>query len=468
MIADFSHREHTLAKQKLEIPVHVGDDVELEVESLASSGDGVTHHHGYTLFVPHTLPQDRVKARITKTTKRFGVTRVIKRLHSTPDRVDAPCAVFPECGGCKIQDWDYSKQMEFKVRQVQDALAHVGGLNVAVGIDPVPADQPLHYRNKANYAIEKRGKKPSIGFYRQGTHHVVDHVECHTLMEPITAIKEWLRGLIESHSLSIYNERRHTGFLRGLVVRHSAATGEALVGLVTTHGEFSRKFMDDLTDEARLKSFGIQGVIHNINRSKTNVILGHENITLWGQDFFREKLGELEFHLSLPSFFQINPYQSVKLYGIVQSWVEGTDGSVLDAYCGNGGISLWLAKAGCEVVGIDSAASNIEDAEQSAHLNGITTCRFLNMPLERAFQLKEELAAVKTVVLDPPRKGCSQEVVTGILEMKPDRIIYVSCNPATLARDLALMQGYAVRAIKVIDMFPQTQHVETAVLLERE
>ncbi|MCF8720061.1 23S rRNA (uracil(1939)-C(5))-methyltransferase RlmD [Nitrospina gracilis] len=457
-----------MAKQKLEIPVRVGDEVELEVESLASSGDGVSHHHGYTLFVPHSLPGDRVKAHVTKTTKRFGVTRVVARLHSTPDRVDAPCAVFPECGGCKIQDWDYARQMAFKVQQVQDALAHIGGLNIAVEIDPVPADMPLYYRNKANYAIDRRGRNASIGFYRQGTHHVVDHVECHTLMEPITHIKEWLRELIESHSLSIYKEQRHTGFLRGLVVRHSAATGEALVGLVTTPGEFSKKFLSNLTDEGTLKRFGIQGIVHNINHAKTNIILGPENITLWGQDFFREKLGELEFHLSLPSFFQVNPYQSVKLYGIVQSWVEGTAGAVLDAYCGNGGISLWLAKAGCEVVGIDSAASNIEDAEQSARLNGITTCRFWNLPLERAFQLKEELAAVKTVVIDPPRKGCSPEVVAGILEMKPDRIIYVSCNPATLARDLSLMPGYAVRAIKVIDMFPQTQHVEAAVLLERE
>lgn len=460
--------ETPLAKQKLEIPVKVGDDVELDIESLASSGDGVSHHSGYTLFVPHALPEDRVRARITKTTKRFGVTRVVERLHSTPDRVEAPCAVFPECGGCKIQDWSYARQMAFKVQLVQDALAHIGKVDVAVPIESIPADEPLHYRNKASYAIEKRGKKPSIGFYRQGTHHVVDHAECHTLMKPITSIKEWLRVLIELHGLSIYNERRHAGFIRGLVVRQSVTTGEALVGLVTTNGDFPQKFLADLTHESTLKRFRIQGVVHNLNNSKTNVILGTENRTLWGQDFFREKLGDLEFHLSLPSFFQVNPYQSVKLYGLVQSWVQSRDGAVLDAYCGNGGISLWLAKAGREVIGIDSSASNIRDAEQSAQLNGLTTCRFVQQSLEHALKNADHLAAVKTIVLDPPRKGCSPEVVEGILNLKPECIVYVSCNPATLARDLALLEGYAVRAIKVVDMFPQTQHVETAVLLERE
>ena len=457
-----------MAKVKLDIPVKVGDEVDVEVETLASSGDGIARYEGYTLFVPHALPGDRVRAQVTKTTKRFGVTRVVERLHSTPDRVEAPCPVYPECGGCKIQDWEYARQMEFKAQVVKDALEHIGKFTPRVPIEPVPADHTLHYRNKANYAVEKRGRHPSIGFYRQGTHHVVDHDHCHTLMEPISEIKEWLRGLIERHHLSIYNERRHKGFLRGLVVRHSTATGEALVGLVTTHGEFSKRFLDDLVDEAVLKRYNIQGIVHNINRTKTNVILGPESYTLWGQDFFREKLGELEFHLSLPSFFQINPEQTVKLYDLVKRWVEPVEGKVLDAYCGNGGISLWLAKAGLDVVGIDSAASNIDDARHSAQLNGLDGVRFVHGSLEEILQQSEEPARVKTIVLDPPRKGCSPEGIDGLVQLAPQRIVYVSCNPATLARDLALLEDYSMKAIKVIDMFPQTQHVETAVLLERE
>lgn len=457
-----------MAKVKLEIPVKVGDEVDVEVETLASSGDGIARYEGYTLFVPHALSGDRVRACITKTTKRFGVTRVVERLHSTPDRVHAPCMVYPECGGCKIQDWAYERQMDFKAQVVNDALEHIGKFPVTVPIETVPAEKTLHYRNKANYAIEKRGQKISIGFYRQGTHHVVDHAECHTLAQPISAVKEWLRGLIEKHNLSIYNETRHKGFLRGLVVRHSAVTGETLVGLVTTHGDFSKLFLEDLIDDAALKRFNIKGIVHNINRARTNVILGPENRTLWGQDFFRERLGGLEFHLSLPSFFQVNPEQAAKLYDLVTGWVAPMDGAVLDAYCGNGGISLWLAKAGREVVGIDSTASNIEDAERSAELNGLDRVRFIQQSLERALQNTDDLAAVKTVILDPPRKGCSPEVIDGLLALKPERIVYVSCNPATLARDLALLEGYRLGAVKVIDMFPQTQHVETAVLLERE
>ena len=457
-----------MAKEKYTIPVKPGEQMELRVETLASSGDGLCRHEGYTLFVPAGLPGDTVRGEIVKTTPRFGVARVLEIVQPSPDRVEAPCAVFPDCGGCKLQHLDYAKQMEFKLQSVKDALERIGKIDLPAEIEAVPADPPYHYRNKGSFALSHRSGRPQIGFFRQGTHEVVDSATCDTLLGPINEIKEWVRGLMRTHRLSIYHEKKHKGLLRELVVRHSPETQESLLGFVTTSGEFPERFLAELLDRKALIDRRIVGVVRNFNDKKTNAIFGDKTETVWGQDFLTDKLGDLEFQLSLTSFFQVNPYQSVKLYDTVKEWALETPGPVVDAYCGNGGISLWLAQAGLGVTGIDTLAASIADARESAKRNSLPNCRFVKAPLEEFLAEEGSAGPVSTLIVDPPRKGCSPEVIEAITKMNVERLIYVSCNPATLARDLAGLEGYAVKAVKVFDLFPQTPHVETAVLLNKK
>ena len=456
-----------MPKEKQTVPVKLGDRLELTVETLASSGDGLCRHEGYTLFLPTGLPGDVAKCEIVKTTPRFGVASAIVFYQQSKDRVEPPCAVFPECGGCKIQHLNYDSQMAFKVQSVTDALERIGKIKIPVPIESVPAEKALNYRNKGSFAFGPRGGKPRIGFYKQGTHEVVDSPTCDTLLEPINAIKEWVRGLMQQHRLSIYHEKNHKGLLRGLVVRHSPETGESLLGFVTTTGDFPKGFPEQLLNRKALIDLGIVGVVRNINNIRTNAIFGEKTETLWGQDFLTDRLGDLKFQLSLTSFFQINPFQTVKLYDCIKEWVLQKPGPVVDAYCGNGGISLWLAKAGIGVTGVDESAASVDDAKESAKRNDLPNCRLVQGTFERFLEDENAIGSAQTLIVDPPRKGCSEQVIDAISKMKVERLIYVSCNPATLARDLEKLTDYTIKAIKVIDMFPQTSHVETAVLLER-
>ena len=459
--------ESVMPKEKHTLPVKLGDKLELTVETLASSGDGLCRHEGYTLFVPTGLPGDVAKCDVVKTTPRFGVAHPIVFYQQSKDRVEPPCAVFSECGGCKLQHLNYDSQMAFKVQSVTDALERIGKIKIPVSIEAVPAEHTLHYRNKASFALSHRRGRPHIGFYKEGTHEVVDSKTCDTVLEPINAIKEWVRGLMQQHRLSIYHEKNHKGLMRGLVVRHSPETKESLLGFVTTTGEFPPKFVEQLLNRKSLVDLGIVGVVRNINNIKTNVIFGQKTEKLWGQDFLTDRLGELEFQLSLTSFFQVNPFQTVKLYDCIKEWVLQKPGSVVDAYCGNGGISLWLAKAGIGVTGVDESTASIADAKESAKRNDLPNCRFVEGTLERFMEDPDALGSAQTLIVDPPRKGCSEQVIDAISKLNLERLIYVSCNPATLARDLARLTDYTIKSIKVIDMFPQTAHVETAVLLER-
>jgi 23S rRNA (uracil1939-C5)-methyltransferase len=456
-----------MPKEKQTIPVQPGDRLELTVETLASSGDGLCRHEGYTLFVPTGLPGDVVRSEIVKTTPRFGVARAITFYQQSKERVEAPCAVFPECGGCKLQHLNYDSQMAFKVQSVTDALERIGKIKIPVPIEAVPAERTLHYRNKGSFALSHRRGKPRIGFYKEGSHEVVDSNTCDTVLEPINAIKEWVRSLMQQNRLSIYHEKNHKGLIRGLVVRHSPETRQSLLGFVTTTGEFPPKFVEQLLHRKSLVDLGIAGVVRNINNMKTNVIFGNRTEKLWGNDFLSDRLGDLEFQLSLTSFFQVNPYQTVKLYDCIKEWVLQKPGPVVDAYCGNGGISLWLAKAGIGVTGVDNSAASVADAKESAKRNNLPNCRFVQGTLEQFLENPDAIGSAQALIVDPPRKGCSEQVIDAIPKLGVERLIYVSCNPATLARDLARLTDYSIKAIKVIDMFPQTAHVETAVLLER-
>ncbi|MBT5549869.1 MAG: 23S rRNA (uracil(1939)-C(5))-methyltransferase RlmD [Nitrospina sp.] len=456
-----------MAKLKLNIPVKRGDRLELDVETLASSGDGLCRYEGYTLFAPGGLPGDRVLGKVIKITPRFGVVDVLKRIELSKDRVDPPCPVFFKCGGCKFQDLNYEKQLQFKVQVVKDSLQRIARLETPENIETIPAEPGYQYRNKGSFAIQGKGGKPAIGFYAEGSHKIADSTTCDILLPAINDTKEWIRQLLIKHDISIYNESNYRGLLRGLIIRHSASTGETLVGLVTYKGKFPRSFLADLTQEKVLKQLGIVGLIQNNNLKNTNVILGAENRVLWGQNRFTEKLGELTFQLSLGSFFQIHSRQAEKLYSLISQWTENAgDQTIIDAYSGSGGIALWLAKQGRNIIGIEKYEPAMEDAKLSAEQNGLSNCQFLTGTVEE--HAPKIAKPIHTFIMDPPRKGCSEEVIKTLLEARPEQIIYVSCNPSTLARDLERLEGYRIQDMRVIDMFPQTQHIETAILATRE
>ena len=450
------------------IPVKTGDQIELVVEAMASSGDGICRHDGYTIFLPSGILQDRVVAEIIKTAPRFATAKTKEIVQSSPFRETPPCPVFPICGGCRFQDLTYDQQMKFKINTVFDALRRIGGIETSVEIQSKPADKPWLYRNRARFSIHKNKGKINIGFLRRGSHQVVDSNQCGILIDPINDIKEWIRLILQDHDISIFDSRRRKGFLGGLVIHHSESTGESLIGFLTTRGNFSKKLISSICDPDMLKKFGIVGVLQTISPRKTIITPKGENRVLWGQAYLSEKLNEISWRLSLGSFFQVNPKQTKKLYDQVRDWAcQTTNNLVVDVFCGNGGISLWLAKAGLHVLGIEESELAVDDARESAKLNDFQHCQFLAGKAETHLKNLQTDKPIGTVIVDPPRQGCSSEVVQAIIDIAPKRIIYVSCNPATLARDLAKLNSYTIQDISVIDMFPQTQHVETAVHLSR-
>lgn len=458
-----------MAKPKFKIPIRRGDKIELSVETLTSNGDGIARFEGYTVFIPHGAPGDLVSVYIEKTTPRFGVARILEIIAPSPDRVVPFCSVFPKCGGCKLQFLSYEKQIEFKVEVLKNDLQRIGKINFLDDIKSLSAENPTAFRNKTAFAIQKdpKSKIIKIGFYRHSSHEVVDSSLCDTLQNPLNQTKEIIREQLNTLGLSIYDEKSHKGFLRGIIIRSSHSAEETLVGFVTTRGKFPKGFIEQTASKIVQANIKLVGIGQNINSKKTNVILGENTRNLWGNDYIEEQLGELRFRLSLPSFFQVNSLQAKKLYELVESWVGLEGGLVVDAYSGVGPIALWLARKGRNIIGIEEFEKATEDAKINAKLNNIDSCYFQTGTVETCLKNLVSGPPIDTIIVDPPRKGCSPEVIESMLQLSPKKIVYISCNPATLSRDLSLIceKKYEISQTYVIDMFPQTSHVESVVLL---
>ena len=448
------------------IPVSKNQEIALEISGLGSDGQGIGRVEGYALFVPGALPGERVRARVIKTTASYGVGRLMAVLLPSADRAVPECPAYGRCGGCSLQHMSYAAQLAFKERQVRDALTRIGGFAEPPVRPILGAAEPWRYRNKAAFPAIA-GKPTGFGMFAPRSHRIVHLEDCLLQNKADTGAMQAVSQWAWECGLTGYDESSGQGVLRHLMTRSTAA-GEVMVVLVTT-GPLPKPAR--LVDLLQKNLPGFVSLVHNINRAKTNVITGDTYKTIWGADTLTETLCGLDFSVSPASFLQVNHRQTEALYETALQFAALTpDAVVVDLYCGIGTLSLCAAKRAKEVVGVEIVPQAIENARKNAERNGLHNTRFLCGAAEEELpRIFDELKAPPDVVLlDPPRKGCDPALIETLLQFCPQRLVYVSCNPATLARDLKLFkEAYSLQTVQPVDMFPQTAHVETVVLLTR-
>lgn len=449
-------------------PVKKNDRITVQIEDLTHDGNGVGKVEGYPLFIQGALPKETAEVHVLKTLKNYGFAKIVNLKKASPDRVEAPCIYFGKCGGCKLQHFSYEGQLKWKEDMVRNIMKRIGKIDAPV--KPIKGmENPWNYRNKSQipFAMGKTG--PIAGFFRSRSHEIVDMERCLIQASEADEMMANLKKELERIGLDPYNEQTHQGMLRHVIVRVGRATREVMVVLVTKNRKFPQK--NAAVDLIRKLIPHVTSIVQNINSEKTNVILGNETITLWGRDTIEDTIGGVRFKISARSFYQVNPVQTEVLYKQALDYAGLTgEETVIDAYCGIGTISLFLAQNAKQVMGVEIVEQAIEDAKQNAELNGFTNTYFEAGPAEEVIpRWYSEGKTADVLVVDPPRKGCDEALLQTIIEHKPKRVVYVSCNPSTLARDLRILEdgGYKTIEITPVDMFPQTVHVECVTLMSR-
>ncbi|MCG7409549.1 23S rRNA (uracil(1939)-C(5))-methyltransferase RlmD [Paenibacillus sp. ACRRX] len=470
-------------------PVQKNDEVVLDIIGLTHEAEGVGRVEGFTLFVQNALPGEKVRALVLKVKKQYGFAKVLERVVDSPYRVETehPAHYY---GGCQLQHLAYDEQLRWKRQHVVDVLERIGKFEVehaggeATGVTNTGAgetqvkvlptigmDNPWRYRNKSQMPIGQNERTGGLigGYYAKASHRIMDTdvslIQHEVHDEAMRVVKE----LARKHGIQPYNEESHTGLLRHVVMRIGFRTNELMITLVTNGKRIPQQeeFVEDLVKALpQLKS-----VCQNINNKQTNVILGDKTRLLWGSEYITDYIGEIKFEISARSFYQVNPVQTEVLYekAVEYAGLTGEE-TVIDAYCGIGTISLFLAQRAKRVLGVEIVAEAIDDARRNAEINGIQNAEFAVGAAEEVMpRWQEQGETADVIVVDPPRKGCDQALLDTMLEMRPERIVYVSCNPSTLARDLRILAdgGYQVVEAQPVDMFPHTAHVECCVSLVR-
>ncbi len=445
------------------------DKIPLSITTVTMKGSGMGHYNnGMAVFVPNTVTGDEITAHIVKVKSNYAFARLDELLLASPDRQEPDCPVFPQCGGCAFRHISYEAELAIKANHVKDALQRIGHIDV----EPEPiigAPNPDRYRNKAQFPLEKSGDTLKIGFYAPRSHRVIDCRDC--LLQPLAfeGIVDVFDRWITKNKVLLYDEIEHTGLLRHIYIRQARATGEMMVCAVINGKELP--FAAELIAELQAKEPAIKSIVVNRNKADTNVILGEKYKTLWGQDFILDELCGLKFQISPLSFYQVNADAAAILYNKAADFAALTgEETVLDLYCGAGTIGLTMAAKAKEIIGVENVPASVEDAKINAQINNIENARFIcGDAFEAAQILEREGTKPDVIILDPPRKGCSADLLATIAKMEPERIVYVSCDPATLARDCAILgeAGYQVQRVAPVDMFARTGHVETVVLMSR-
>ena len=435
----------------------------VDIVDIGQGGVGIGKYEGFTVFVEGGLIQDKVKVIISKSKKNYAVGDIVEILEKSPFRVDRICSDdLKDCGGCQIQELDYNKQLELKTNEVKQVISRIGKLENVEIHETIGMQSPCRYRNKAQFPIQNINGSTAIGFYKKKSHDVIPTDMCviqHDINDKIIKI---IKTYIQAYNVSIYNETTHTGVLRHLVTKVGFTTNEVMVVLVANGTNLPH--LNELASVLKENILGFKTLVLNVNKAKTNVILGKENKVIYGNGKINDYIGDLVFEISPLSFFQVNPVQTEVLYNKALEYAELKENdTVFDIYCGIGSISLFLAQKATKVYGIEIVEDAIKDAKINAKLNNLNNVEFYVGKAEEVVpKMYSEGKTANVVVVDPPRKGCDEKVLDTIVSMKPDRVVYVSCNPSTLARDLAYLdeRGYKCVEIQPVDMFPHTMHVE--------
>lgn len=458
------------------------DKILIKIEDLGVDGEGIGKTDGYTWFVKNALIGDTVEAVVTKVKKNYGYAKMLKILGVSPNRVEPKCSVARQCGGCQVQELSYEAQLQFKTKKVRGNLERIGGFLpefLDVVMEPICGmeGEPFHYRNKAQFPIgTDRDGKIVTGFYAGRTHQIIPNTECALGAEVNQEILQSIVDFMNENHISAYDETTGRGLVRHVLIRCGFHTGEIMVCLVINGDKFpkSERLVDKLAQIP-----GMTSISYSRNCEKTNVIMGKDITVLWGQGYITDAIGDVKYQISPLSFFQVNPVQTEKLYGQALAYAELTgEETVWDLYCGIGTISLFLAQNAKKVYGVEIVPQAIEDARNNAKINGIENAEFFVGKAEEVLpeyykkhsgECDNEMLTPDVIVVDPPRKGCEETLLQTMVEMSPKRIVYVSCDSATLARDLKYLceHGYAVKKVRPVDMFPMTVHCECCVKLER-
>ncbi len=472
------------------------DIVKVKIEDVGVGGEGIGKVEGYTLFIKDAIIGDVVEAKIMKAKRNYGYARLMNILTPSEYRVEKPsCQVARKCGGCQIQEMKYDRQLEFKNQKVRGNLMRIGEvpeqlldqiMEPIVGMDETEGlGGPYHYRNKAQFPIgtDKDGNVVT-GFYAGRTHSIISNTNCALGVEINERILKLILEFMKEHHISAYDEEKHQGLVRHVLIRYGFTTKEIMVCLVINgeslpHGEALAKRLAEIE--------GMTSVTLSVNREKTNVIMGNVIKPLWGQMYITDYIGNVKYQISPLSFFQVNPVQTEKLYKLALEYSGLNDVScsnpsdkvVWDLYCGIGTISLFLAQKAGKVYGVEIVPQAIDDARNNARINEIENAEFFVGKAEEVLPqyyetyAKEhggETAHADVIVVDPPRKGCEESLLQTMVDMQPERIVYVSCDSATLARDVKFLRGngYELERVRAVDQFPHTVHVETVVLLSQQ
>lgn len=444
------------------------DIVQVKIEDIGVGGEGIGKVDGYTLFIKDAVVGDTVQAKIMKAKKNYGYARLMEVLEPSPYRVEPFCPVARQCGGCQLQALSYEEQLAFKRRKVEGNLRRLGGFTELPEIEILGMKEPKHYRNKAQFPVGKdKDGKLITGFYAGRTHSIIPNMDCALGMPGNEEILKRVLRFMHVYHIKPYDEETHTGLVRHILIRYGRRTGEWMVCLVINGTELRKS---EKLAESLCEIKGMTSITYSVNTEKTNVIMGTEIHTIWGQSYITDYIGDIRYQISPLSFFQINPAQTEVLYGLALEYAGLTGNeTVWDLYCGIGTISLFLAQKARKVCGVEIIPQAIEDARRNAELNGLSNTEFFVGKAEEILpqQYEKNHEHADVIVVDPPRKGCDQVLLQTMVEMQPERIVYVSCDSATLARDLKYLcgEGYQLEKVTAVDQFAQTVHVETVCLL---
>lgn len=450
------------------------DIVVIKIEDMGTEGEGIGKAEGFPLFVKDAVIGDEIKARIVKVKKNYGYGRLEEILTPSPFRATPRCTYNRQCGGCQLQSLSYDKQLEFKQQKVRNNLLRIGGFSAEELeriMEPIVGMEDCwHYRNKAQFPIgtDKQGN-PIAGFYAGRTHTIIANTDCALGVsenkEILEAVLLWMR----SYRIPAYEEKSGKGLVRHVLIRKGFTSGELMVCLVINGKKLPKA--KELV-EALIQIKNMTSVSYSVNEKNTNVIMGTEIVPLWGKETIQDAIGDISFSISPLSFYQVNPVQTKKLYELAVEYAQLTGKeTVWDLYCGIGTISLFMARRAGRVYGVEIIPQAIRDAKENAERNGIKNAEFFVGKAEEVLPEKyaREGISADVIVVDPPRKGCDEKCLETMLKMRPERIVYVSCDSATLARDLKLLRegGYEPVRVRAVDQFPMSVHVETVVLLSK-